>query len=265
MRNKRFSYSVVVLLFGLILMACSKVPDHLLQEKEMQAVMKDMLIAESMVNLDYNTYQDDAAKMALYESVFRKHGITQAVYDSSLIWYGKNLDIYVSVCERVLKDLEKESNELGDVQADAAPVSTNDSVNVWPRRSLQIFSSKVLYNGVNFDIKPDMPYSSGSIFVLGLDAWGLNRQLSSSPQIRICADQGDTTIVVNEKILRDGPVEVELKTIPTKKVNRVYGFIRMDSSDKDAFYKIFMDHIRLIRYNYGSNAQKPTEMVAPDR
>ena len=59
----------------------------------MQGVLTDMLLAEAMVNVDYNAYKSDTMKLALYESVFRKHDITQAVYDSSLVWYGRNLDI----------------------------------------------------------------------------------------------------------------------------------------------------------------------------
>lgn len=254
-----------MLLVLLVLAACSKVPDHLLQEKQMQHVMKDMLVAESMVGVEYKTYKETAAKEALYESVFRKHGITQAVYDSSLIWYGKHLDIYMKVCERVLKDLEKESNELGDVQANAAPVSTNDSVNIWPRRSYQTFSSKALFNGVTFDINPEVAYPSGSIFVMDLNVWGLHKKLPSYPEIRLCADQGDTTIVVNRKIEQDGPVQITVNTIATKKVHRVYGLIRMDSPDQALFYKLFMDRIHLIRYNYGSDALVQTELTAPDR
>ncbi len=67
-----------------------------------------MLLAEAMVNVDYNTYKSDTMKLALYESVFRKHDITQAVYDSSLVWYGRNLDIYMEVYNRVWPILIKD-------------------------------------------------------------------------------------------------------------------------------------------------------------
>ena len=78
----------MALLATTLLAACSKVPDGILSEKKMQGVLTDMLLAEAMVNVDYNAYKSDTMKLALYESVFRKHDITQAVYDSSLVWYG---------------------------------------------------------------------------------------------------------------------------------------------------------------------------------
>ena len=70
----------MALLATTLLAACSKVPDGILSEKKMQGVLMDMLLAEAMVNVDYNTYKSDTMKLALYESVFRKHDITQAVY-----------------------------------------------------------------------------------------------------------------------------------------------------------------------------------------
>ena len=134
MRNKLHRYGVVLLL-GTLLVACSKVPDGILSEKKMQAVQVDMQLAEAMINLDSKEFSDNARKEALYQSIFRKYDITQAEYDSSLVWYGRHLDIYMKVYDRVLADLNERQKALGDVQASAAPVSKQDSVDIWPRRT----------------------------------------------------------------------------------------------------------------------------------
>ena len=89
-------------------------------------------IGRSMINLDSKEFSDNARKEALYQSIFRKYDITQAEYDSSLVWYGRHLDIYMKVYDRVLADLNERQKALGDVQASAAPVSKQDSVDIWP-------------------------------------------------------------------------------------------------------------------------------------
>lgn len=252
MRNKRrliTCWPVGLVLFCLL--ACSKVPDGILSEKEMQQVVKDMMLAQSMTSADYKAYPDNESKQALYEGVFRKYGITQAEYDSSLVWYGRNLDIYMKVYERVLADLDKEIKGLGDVQADAAPVSNRDSVNIWPRRPYLILYPEALFNGVLFDSRPETSYSSGSIFALGLRVWGIRKGMRALPEIRLSADQGDTIVTVNEQIKRDGYQEIWLKTIPTKRVKRVYGYIRLNHSASDSA-KIYIDSLNLVKYNYGS-------------
>ena len=231
------------------LTACSKVPDGILSEKKMQLVLKDMMVAESMIGVDYEHYKTDTMKVALYESVFRKHGIDQALYDSSLIWYGRNLDIYIKVYDRVVADLNREINDMGDVQADAAPVSNNDSIDIWPRRRFMTFKPQAIFNGVTFDIRPDRPYSSGSSFVLGLRVWGLDQQMKPHPKVRMQADLGDTTVIVNHTIARDGYQEIRLRTVATKRIKRVYGFIRLDNADA-RYGKIYVDSLNLMKYNY---------------
>ena len=216
------------------LSACSKVPDGILSEKEMQQVLKDMLVAESMIGVDYEHYKTDTSKVALYESVFRKHGIDQMMYDSSLIWYGRNLDIYIKVYDRVVADLNREINAMGDIQADAAPTSNSDSI---------------VFNGVTFDIRPDRPYSSGSSFVLGMRIWGLDPKMKHKPEIRMQADLGDTTVIVNQTVMRDGYLEARLRTLATKRIKRVYGFIRLDNADAN-YGTIYVDSLNLMKYNY---------------
>lgn len=61
MRNNLRRYGVALLVVTL-LVSCSKVPDGILSEKEMKAVLLDMQLAEAMINTDYKTYSDDAKR-----------------------------------------------------------------------------------------------------------------------------------------------------------------------------------------------------------
>lgn len=248
MRKRSFLYGVGVAI-GLV--SCSPVPDSILSQKKMQAVMTDMYIAESLISADNETFKDDVQKLALYESVFRKYNITRAEYDSSLMWYARNLDIYMRVCNMVSDDFKRRIRDLGDVQRIDTEVNNNDSVDIWPRRSFLTFMPDVPFNGTTFDLKPKQPYPSGSSFVLSMEVWGINPTMSQRPEIRICVEQSDTMLVVNEKIQNDGYHEVQLKSIPTKRVRRVYGYIRLDNRDM-YYHKIYMDSIRLTRYNFKS-------------
>lgn len=251
MRNKLRRYGVV-LMAAALLVSCSKVPDGILKEKEMKAVLMDMQLAEAMISNDYKTYSDDAEKEALYQSVFRKHKIDQAVYDSSLVWYGHNLDVYMQVYDLILADLNERQKALGNVQANAAPVSKLDSVDIWPRLTYLTFEPKALFNGIMVDIKPETNYPSGSTFVLGMRVWGLNKAMKNTPEIRLSANQGDTIVTINDKILSDGYHETILRTLPTKQVKSVYGFIRLNGKDDStSYFKVYVDSLNLMRYNYG--------------
>lgn len=242
------------------MIACSKVPDNVLPERKMKEVMIDMYLAEGMINTDSKSFPDSLAKDALYQSVFRKHKIKQSLYDSSLVWYGKNLDILMQVNELALKDINDRIRDLGDVQASAGPVSNRDSLNVWPRRDFLVFAPNTLFNGVVYDIKPERPYSSGSGFVLGMRVWGITKKMSHTPELRLSIDQGDTTLVANKKITADGYYQTIIKGVATKQVRRVYGYIRMDNKEQD-YYKIYVDSLKLMKYNYRSPALEADSLV----
>ncbi|WP_085536234.1 DUF4296 domain-containing protein [Massilibacteroides vaginae] len=245
--NLKYCIAFLVLF---LLTTCSKVPDHILPEKKMQEVIIDMHLAESIISSDYKRYNNDSIKKVLFNSVFTKHGISQADYDSSLVWYARNLDIYLQVYDRAKIEIENEIKDLGDVQAKAAPSSNQDSIDVWPRRSSVELTPKALFNGVVFDISPDVSYSSGSSFVLGMKVWGLKEGSSYYPEVRISANQGDTIITTNQTIKKDGYQEIILKTLATKQVKQVYGYIRLDNADS-TYYKVYLDSINLMKYNYG--------------
>ncbi|MDH6313573.1 hypothetical protein M2137_002363 [Parabacteroides sp. PFB2-10] len=240
-----------VLSFFFLGLACSKAPSGILSEKEMQRVQTDMMIADALTNINYKDFSNDTAKIALYESVFRKHKITQAVYDSSLVWYGKNLDIYMKMYDRMLADVNRRIRDLGDIQADAAPTSNRDSVNIWPRRSFMVFQPKALFNGVTFDIKPEQNYASGSSFVLGMRVWGMPDDMRSHPELRISVVQRDTILTEQATIEKDGYYELALSSMPTRQVQRVYGYVWLNNNDS-AYHKIYIDGLKLTRYNYGT-------------
>jgi hypothetical protein len=234
-------------------MACSKVPDGILPEKKMQDILIDVYLAESLIETSRVAYSDTVRKAAIFQSVFRKYNITEAVYDSSLVWYSKNMDIYMNVLDMALADINIRIRDMGDVQASAAPNTNQDSINIWPRRDFLVLYPAALFNGVTFDIQPDRVYSSGSSFVLGMRVWGLTDKTRYFPEIRMAISQNDTVLYINKKITKDGYHKVILKGLPTKQIKRVYGYIRMDNTDKN-YYKIYVDSLSLMKYNYGSPA-----------
>ena len=249
MRSKLSLYGFT-LLTSLAVVACSKVPDGILKEKDMQSVMVDMYLAEAMIGADYATYQGDEKKDAMYQSVFRKHNISQAEYDSSIIWYGKNLKIYMEVYDGVLAEIESRTKALGDVQANAGPASARDSLNIWPRRNFAFLEGNK-GSLITYNVKPDVAYASGSTFVFSMNVWGVKANMKHTPEVRLSLVQNDTTINITRKLTHDGYYQVLLRSVPVKQVQQVYGYIRMLNADSTC-YKVYIDSISLMKYNYGT-------------
>lgn len=218
----------------------------------MRSVLVDMHLAESMIHMNPQDYSSNEEKKALYRSVFDKYGLTEAEYDSSLIWYGKNLDLYMRIYNLALSDVKQQIEAMGDVKPEAVSTSDQDSTDIWMYQRYYEFSPFALSNIIVFDFKPEREYVSGSAFVLGFCVWGIIPKMEQSIELYLRADQNDTTIMVKDVISENGYHEMLIRTLPTKKVKRLYGHIRLNEKNQSPYYKIYLDDFRLTRFNYGS-------------
>ena len=81
---------------------CKKTPDWIIQPEEMAQLMADVHTAEAVVDYNYSSFPTDSTKQALKQSVFAAHGVSSEQVDTSLVWYGNNIEQYIKVYDRTL-------------------------------------------------------------------------------------------------------------------------------------------------------------------
>ena len=253
MTNNLRIYGILALIC--VAASCSRVPKHIISEKKMRVVLYDMQLAEAIVETSNESYRTSDERQVVYDAVFAKYNITQADYDSSLVWYGENMNIYMGVYKLVLSDVNKNIAALGDIKPNplSGEASAKDSIDVWVYNRSYTFAPEHIFNTLTFDITPQMPYSSGSSYVFGLSVWGVSPFLKNRPRISISAVHADTIISVDKEIIGDGYHEAVLRTIETKPVKRVYGYIILNNAGI-SYHRIYLDDINLMKYNFGSTA-----------
>lgn len=81
-------------------------PRGVLSNSEMRDVLYDLHRADGAIQvLGYN-YSHDQEVAGYYKNVLDKHGITQEQFDSSLVWYTDNPQIFNKIYPKVLERLE---------------------------------------------------------------------------------------------------------------------------------------------------------------
>ena len=102
-RRIQWYYSVILLAFGLT--ACQvKRPDTVISDAKMENVLYDFHIAKAMG--EEVPYSESYKRVLYIESVYRKHGITQADFDTSMVWYARHPDALTKVYEKVNQRLK---------------------------------------------------------------------------------------------------------------------------------------------------------------
>ena len=136
-RRIQWYYSVILLAFGLT--ACQvKRPDTVISDAKMENVLYDFHIAKAMG--EEVPYSESYKRVLYIESVYRKHGITQADFDTSMVWYARHPDALTKVYEKVNQRLKAERDGINHLIAlrDNKPKesSPGDSIDVWRGRHI---------------------------------------------------------------------------------------------------------------------------------
>ncbi len=99
----------------LLLPSCSSRPEGVLDEDNMADLLADLYVGESYTVIEGSSEISasglDSVRRVLRQSTLRNHGLTQADFDSTLSWYGHNLERYSEVCEKVIETLERRERE----------------------------------------------------------------------------------------------------------------------------------------------------------
>lgn len=118
-RSKRESKILLfscLLLLGL-LSSCTTRPRSVLSPRKMEAILYDLHTAEGVLQAaGYNTGKEEEVN-AYYESILMKHSVTQACFDSSLVWYTDNPKQFCIVYGKVVDRLKKDNDRIQEESA----------------------------------------------------------------------------------------------------------------------------------------------------
>lgn len=151
------------------MMACApSTPSGILPEDEMENVLYDMHVAQSMYETRNGGITTGADLIALRASVLEKHGIDKALWDSSFNYYCRNTremyGIYQSLSDRIEKNVVALGGKVDGIQGEEA-----DTANVWKAEPSFILMHQAPYNLYNFEIQPDSTFEDGDRITLQYD------------------------------------------------------------------------------------------------
>lgn len=106
---RKFLYTLFFVLLACVC-ACTVRPKHILSNSEMRAILVDLHKADGVIDVADYSYNDTEKQDFCYQYVLLKHDITQATFDSSLVWYTNNPSMFERIYERVYSQLEEEKN-----------------------------------------------------------------------------------------------------------------------------------------------------------
>lgn len=157
---------------ALLVSGCGKkYPDDILQPAQMEELLHDYHLASSMTN--ELPYSENYKKQAYLNYVFKKHNITEAQFDSSMVWYARHTEELAKIYDNLNKRFDRESKSVASQVAkrdNQTFVSlSGDTVNIWQDRPVYWLTASPVTNRMTFDFKADTTFKPKDMFVWEAD------------------------------------------------------------------------------------------------
>lgn len=144
--------------------ACKRVPSDVIQPEEMAALSADLKVASAVVDVRRGEFANRASREALKAAVFKRHGVTEAEYDSSLVWYGHNIGKFQEVNERTIELLEQRLADAGSLATAAAMSAAGDSVDIWEKSRTIVLRPESPTEYITFSFDNDRNWEKGDVY-----------------------------------------------------------------------------------------------------
>lgn len=235
----------------LCLSACNiRRPNMVLSNKKMADVLFDYHLATSMMK-NRNVATDDE-KQAYMDYVFRKHGITEEQFDSSLAWFAKNPNDLMSAYDIVYGRIDAVKKDLTERVAERDYVATarmrGDTVDIWPERKSIRLTGRPFENLITFNISTDEFYQNTDSIEWSMDYHFLNGLPDSSRaavmMLQLWYDK-DSVISTHRTVMEDGPQIMALQSNALGAFKSVQGFIYYPKQDSTK--SLLVNNISMMR------------------
>ena len=263
----RWKNLIVAATLGMGLLSACKpgVPSQYIQPDEMEDVLYDYYVGYGMSNVQQNVDKDYQRHLN-YEAVLKKHHLTQAEFDSSLVYYYTRADRFAKIYENVQKRLSDEALALGasssEVERFTSKSLSGDTTEIWEGRRHTMLLPKPPYHIYQFSQKADTAFHQGDSFLMSVNSSYLVQSGSKNATAYLAVVyENDSVISQYANLSSSGNTTLRIPKCNLK-AKEIRGFFymaqRQVSDNQNDICMLFLDQIQLVRFH-----QKQDEALTP--
>lgn len=258
---------IMVLVLSLITGCKPSIPKGIISPGDMEDILYDYHVMRTMTDQVPSDKNREYNETMLMQVMLKKHGVTEAEFDSSLVYYFSHVDKFSKIYQEVTKRLNEDAMELGASVGELGKITsyslTGDTANIWNDATSAFLMPRPGYNRLTFALKADTAFKKGDSFQFSMMASYLYKAGMKDALVHItmrydndslsthfahCASSGLTTLRV--------PANVE------QRVKDIRLFIYLaPSNDDETNNLLFLNQLQLIRFHQSKDAKKEEDGV----
>jgi hypothetical protein len=252
-------FSVKLLMMLLCLSACKpSLPEGILSESKMESVLYDYHLAMGLAESEEGSVPEN--RYIRVRQVFEKHNISEAEFDSSMVYWCEHAETLKEIMKRVSLRLDRKAEALGVSSeqqisdAYSALTSEGDTANIWLGPNFRLVLATTRQNVFRFIIDADSTFRPGDTFLWAFTPQTLSSKGQQDAYVQFSVQyEGDSTVAVSRTIYDDRPVTVEIGERLIRKgshIRQVSGCVYLPPALKGQFAVTSLRHIALVRYHH---------------
>lgn len=239
-----------------LLSACKpQVPSKYLQPDEMEDLMYDYFVSRGIVDTKHGL--SDYQSRYNVEAVLRKHGLTQAEFDSSLVYYYNHMEQMNVIFTNIQKRLSEEALQLGasegEVERFTIQSTSGDTTDVWEGHRQMLLMPIPPYHVVQFTQKADTSFHAGDSFLLTFSSQYLAQSGSRNANVGLYVTYDNDSVAGTTSVINSsGNTTLRLIScsLRVKKIDGFFYMARRDHSDNENdMCLLFLNRIQLMRFH----------------
>lgn len=231
-----------------LMTSCGKeIPSEIIQPEMMEKILYDYHLSLSMSQSSKNT-----EKEAQKNYIFQKYEVTEAEFDSSMVWYTRETSELMTIYENLEKRFNREYSHIERLlesreEANARTSVSGDTVDIWRKGDLHWFSMAPLNRLLSFEIKADTTFHERDAFL-----WNVDYHFLAEGKIRMGLNvvyENDSVLAMTKVVNSSGPQSIYLHTDSAFKIKELNGFIHVPNAPANREPKAIAHNISLTRYH----------------
>lgn len=236
----------------LLIVSCKRVPNEVLDQKHMESILYEMHKAEGLMDERGAEFATKEAKQKLLIGVLEENGTTKAQFDSSLVWYGQHLNLYMKIYGNVISRLELEDKDYKDAwlayeKSLLTPVG--DSVDIWKNSAEMILEPSLLATNSTFAIRVDSNFHEQDTLT-----WRMRFNYLPADSVAIAyvtlglrQNSGKLDTLNTAFVKEDGYFDIGFRAKAYPRSGSVFGSVTLLNQIDTIVGPVYIDQISLIR------------------
>ena len=252
-------HSLLVIAALMLVMACTpSVPSEYIQPGDMEDILYDYHLSQAMVKTDNPGDIGSYDRTKYFLAVLKKHGVTEAEFDSSLVYYYSHLvrlkEIYAEVNERLADEAKELGATVGDITRYSQYSAAGDTANIWSEVSNLLLIPRPTMNRFDFTVKVDTSFYKGDSFMLQfMSEYIWQNGMKDAVACIVTKYEGDSIIQTVNHISVSGLSQIRIPANNESKLKEMRGYIYLSSGNDgpdNTRKMMFISQIQLIRFHH---------------